>query len=95
MGQDPRILIKEYDELTVVAAWSKHHENVGLSIAASIFVGAGVILLYILNLIYARRIFRAYHPKHGNGKPAEIAFKAYFISIVLTLVMGKPIRTIF
>lgn len=78
----------------MVLAWSKHLNNVGLGIAATIFVGAGVILLYILNLVYARRIFRAYHPKHGHGKPAEIAFKAYFASIVLTLIMGEPVRTV-
>lgn len=72
-----------------ITAWSKHNDNTRLAIAASIFVSAGVVLLYVINLIYAQRIFRAYHPKIGHSKLASNAFKAYFASIVAVLIMSE------
>ncbi|KAI5795587.1 hypothetical protein EDC01DRAFT_629523 [Geopyxis carbonaria] len=68
-------------------AWSKHPTNVNLAIAANVFLSAGVILLYIINLIYSQRLLRAYHPNFGNRPAVNSAFLAYYVSVVLVLIM--------
>ena len=68
-------------------AWACHPTNISLAIAASIFVAAGVVILFILNLLYAQRMFRAVYPVLGWSRPVSWAFKALYILVVLTIVM--------
>ncbi|KAH8719488.1 hypothetical protein GQ44DRAFT_658883 [Phaeosphaeriaceae sp. PMI808] len=60
--------------------------NINLGIAASIFVAAGVLILFIINLLWAQRILRAYHPTIGWHRAISITFKTIYIIVGLTLV---------
>lgn len=65
----------------------KNPTSIGLAIAANVLLSAGVILLFITNLNFAQRILRGYHPNFGRSIPVKYAFLAYYISIVLVLIM--------
>jgi len=66
-------------------AWSTHQHNISVAIAAQIFVAIGVILIFVINLIFAQRIVRASHPHFGWAKWFSWAFKLYYVSIVLMI----------
>lgn len=59
--------------------------NLRLSIAASIFVGAGILLVFVVNLLWAQRIVRSLHPHIGWHSNLSITFKILYVLIVLTL----------
>lgn len=61
--------------------------NLNLAIAAQIFVAAGVLLLFIINLLFTQRIIRAQHPTWGWHPAFSMALKALYVLIVFTLVM--------
>lgn len=67
--------------------WANYPTNARLAIAANIFVAAGVLLLYILNLLFSQRIIRATHPTWGWSKPFGLAFKALYVMIPFVLIM--------
>ncbi|RHZ50379.1 uncharacterized protein CDV56_103508 [Aspergillus thermomutatus] len=46
-------------------SWACRVTNIRIAIAAQIFVAAGVLLMFILNLIFAQRMVRAVYPKVG------------------------------
>ena len=46
-------------------AWTTRETNAGLAIAANIFLNVGVVLIYIVLLVLALRVFRATHPSLG------------------------------
>ncbi|KAK4246445.1 hypothetical protein C7999DRAFT_42133 [Corynascus novoguineensis] len=60
---------------------------VRLAVAAQIFTAAGVLLLFVTNLVFAQRIVRAYHPFFGWSKPASALFWALFASAVIVLIL--------
>ena len=60
--------------------------NANLSIAASIFVGAGVLILFVVNLLWAQRILRALHPTIGWHRGISIVFTFLYVVIGCTLV---------
>jgi hypothetical protein len=66
-------------------AWSTHLHNISVAIAAQIFVAIGVILIFVINLIFAQRIVRASHHHFGWAKWFSWAFKLYYVSIVLMI----------
>lgn len=68
-------------------AWACHQHNARLAIAAQIFVAAGVIILFILNLIYAQRMLRAAHPRVGWSRPLSYIFKGLYILVLISLIM--------
>ncbi|EKG13385.1 hypothetical protein MPH_09411 [Macrophomina phaseolina MS6] len=61
--------------------------NVKLAIAAQIFVAAGVLLIYIINLVFAQRLIRAQHPRLGWSFRFGMFFKLTYIAVALTLIM--------
>ncbi|KAI9869171.1 MAG: hypothetical protein M1830_005470, partial [Pleopsidium flavum] len=67
--------------------WATRPTNIRIAIAASVFVAAGVVLLFIINLIFAQRIIRSAHPNFGWHKYFSLAFKVIYVLIVLTLIM--------
>lgn len=69
-----------------IAAISKPH-NIRLNIAASIFVAAGVLILYIVNLIFTQRLLRSFHPRFGWSKAFSFFFPILFGLIILTLAI--------
>lgn len=68
-------------------ALAYHPNNLRLGMAAQIFVAAGVLLLFILNLLYAQRLLRAFHPRVGWSRALSYFFKALYVIIVLSLAM--------
>lgn len=67
--------------------WATRQRNVRLGIAAQVFVAAGTILLYIINLIFAQRLIRAQHPRLGWHKAFKAVFALLYVAIVLTLAL--------
>lgn len=67
--------------------WATRPKNVKIAIAANIFMAAGVLLLFIINLIFTQRIMRATHPDWAWSKWFSLLFKGYYATIVLLLVM--------
>jgi hypothetical protein len=61
--------------------------NGRIAIAAQVFVSAGVVILYIVNLIFAQRVMRATHPNFGWHTTMSMAFKALYSLIVITITM--------
>jgi hypothetical protein len=68
-------------------AWATHLDNVSLAIAAQVFVAAGVILLFIINNIFAQRIMRASHRNSGWHPFFHYFFVAVYTLIVLSLIV--------
>lgn len=68
-------------------AWAANPNDASIAIAAGVFTSAGVVLLFVVNLIFAQRFVRAYHPHLGWSKPVTLAFRFLFFSIVANLVM--------
>jgi uncharacterized protein YceK len=60
--------------------------NVRLAIAAQIFVSAGVLILFVINIVFAIRLVRSTHPSVGWHPAFGIAFKVLYVLIGLTLV---------
>ncbi|KAI9694123.1 MAG: hypothetical protein M1822_003394 [Bathelium mastoideum] len=68
-------------------AWSTRPHNVRLGIAAQIFVYAGIVLLFAINLIFAQRCMRAQHPRIGWSIPFKAFFAFLLFGIIVTLIM--------
>lgn len=68
-------------------AWTCHPMNIRLAIAAQVFVAAGILLLFILNLLFAQRMLRAAFPRFGWSRLVSWAFKLLYILVVVTLAM--------
>ncbi|KAI4202912.1 MAG: hypothetical protein LQ346_001885 [Caloplaca aetnensis] len=67
--------------------WATRPRNVRIAIAAQIFVAAGVVLLFVINLIFAQRIIRAAHPHSGWHPFFSRSFTAIYVLIIVSLVM--------
>lgn len=68
-------------------AWACHPQNLQLAIAAGIFVAAGILLLFILNLLFAQRMLRAAFPRFGWSVALSWAFKVLYILIAPCIIM--------
>ncbi|KAK0620265.1 hypothetical protein B0T14DRAFT_480985, partial [Immersiella caudata] len=73
--------------LSMRIAWATHPRDVNVGIAAQIFTAAGVLLLFITNLVFAQRIIRAFHPFFGWNRGVTLMFRLLFGSIVAVLIM--------
>lgn len=69
-------------------SWAENPTNSGLAIAAQVLLSAGVVLLFIVNLVCAQRIMGAIHPVTGRTRPVRYAFKLYYASVVAVLIMA-------
>ena len=65
--------------------WATHPTNIPISIAANIFSNAGVFIAFLVNLIFAQRLFTAACPRIGNSALFGGAFKGLYVLVVLTL----------
>jgi len=71
--------------------------NINLAIAASIFVAAGVLIIFIINLFFAQRILRAMHPRIGWHPAVSIAFKILYglVACTLAIVITATVQSFF
>ena len=67
--------------------WACYPDDVQIAIAAGIFVAAGVLILFVINLIFAQRILRAAHPRFGWHKALSRVFLVLYILVGAMLVM--------
>jgi Protein of unknown function (DUF3112) len=67
--------------------WATRRTNVRIAIAAQIFTSTGVLLLFVINLIFAQRVLRASHPHFGWHKALSLAFITLYALIALMLIM--------
>ncbi|RFU27079.1 hypothetical protein B7463_g9247, partial [Scytalidium lignicola] len=65
--------------------WATRLSNARIAIAAQIFVFAGVILIFIINIVLALRLLRALHPDIGWKRMISLLFYVYIFSIILVL----------
>jgi hypothetical protein len=72
--------------LVLRIAWTTRPRSVRLAIAATIFLNAGILIVYIVNLILAQRILRAKQPHLGWNPVIRFMYRALYISIGLVLV---------
>lgn len=73
------------------SVWAFHQSNKGVIIAANIFLGAGIILLFAVNMQLSFRLYKALHPSaHGNKiKSLMLATQlSLVVLLVLTVVPG-------
>lgn len=67
--------------------WAYKPTNVSLGIASGIFANAGVLALFVLDLIFAQRCLRAAFPRLGWTKLAHNAFLVNYLLIPCVLIM--------
>ena len=67
--------------------WATRPKNISIAIAAQTFVAAGVVLLFVVNLIFAQRIIRALHPSTGWHPFSSGLFIALYTLIGINLIM--------
>ncbi|KAI9728851.1 MAG: hypothetical protein M1834_007238 [Cirrosporium novae-zelandiae] len=69
--------------------WATRPENAHIAIAAQIFTNVGVLVIYIVVLLLALRIFRATHSKLGwnrlLGKTLTVSYVLLLIAVLLTI----------
>lgn len=71
---------------TMRLVWASHPTNVRIAIAANVFVAAGVLIAFIVNLIFAQRILRSLHSRWAWARWLSLAFKLYYASIIVMLI---------
>ena len=78
-------------------AWTTRETNAGLAIAANIFLNVGVVLIYIVLLVLALRVFRATHPRLGWNnifrKTLQVAY--CLLGCALILIISFTILTFY
>lgn len=67
--------------------WATHQHNVRLAIAANVFVNAGVLVVYVVNLLFAQRILRARQPALGWHRVLGTILKVSYVGIGGALVL--------
>jgi len=67
--------------------WAEHTDNLRLMIASNIFTNAGILVIFILNLLLAQRILRAEQPHLGWSKALRTPCKALYALTGGVLVM--------
>jgi len=73
--------------------WATRQHNVSVAIAANIFVNAGILLIYIINFLFALRIFRARQPELGWNRILHYVCVAFYwvMGIALCLVISMVV----
>jgi hypothetical protein len=83
--------------LVLRIAWATRQTNIRLAIAAQIFVNAGILIIYIINLVLAQRILRAKHPRIGWNPILRTMYKILYatIGIALAAVIAAVVITVY
>ncbi|KAL9059446.1 MAG: hypothetical protein Q9162_001144 [Coniocarpon cinnabarinum] len=68
--------------------WAYHQQNIKLAIATQIFVAAGTVILFIINLFFTQRLMRARHPHIGWHAPFKVFIPGIFVGLtILGIIM--------
>uniref|UniRef100_A0A2D3VQY7 Integral membrane protein n=1 Tax=Ramularia collo-cygni TaxID=112498 RepID=A0A2D3VQY7_9PEZI len=68
-------------------AWATHPDNVSLIIAANILVQAGILIVWVVNIIFTQRIIRAVQPKLGWHPIASLVPKILYVLAGASLIL--------
>lgn len=68
-------------------AWATRPDNIRISIAASILFNAGVLILFVVNLIFLQRLVRAYHPRFGWSTGLKWTLRFLYFGIFACFIM--------
>lgn len=63
-----------------------HAHNIRLAIAAQIFTVAGVLIVFVINLLWTQRLVRSLHPHFGWHRIPSLLPKLLWPTIALTLI---------
>ncbi|KAI3319561.1 hypothetical protein HD806DRAFT_509372 [Xylariaceae sp. AK1471] len=72
---------------TLRIIWATRQHNVRLAIASNVFANAGVLVVYVINLIFAQRILRAKQPSVGWHPSISIVLKVFYGGIGAALIL--------
>jgi hypothetical protein len=93
------VLVSGFSAGTLVLriAWATRQHNIRLAGAANIFVNAGVLVIYIVNLVLVQRILRAKQPRIGWDPVLRVTYKIlyYTIGVVLAMVNTAVVISIY
>ena len=67
--------------------WATRQHNIKVAIASQIFNNAGVLIVYLVNLIFAQRILRAKHPRLGWNTALAQVFHIGYALLAGALIM--------
>lgn len=73
--------------LSLRIAWSRAPRNGSLALAAAVFTAAGVLIVFIVNLVLARRVVRGLHPGFGWHRGLTNGVKVLLGSVIGMLIM--------
>ncbi|CAJ2513520.1 Uu.00g016390.m01.CDS01 [Anthostomella pinea] len=73
--------------LTTRLAWASRPHDVAVAVSAGILTQVGSVLVFVIDLFFAQRVLRAYHPRLGWHPAARWAFRALVFCVVACLVM--------
>ncbi|CAD6445519.1 22cade39-10bb-4fd0-bdd9-eceb98af57d5 [Sclerotinia trifoliorum] len=65
--------------------WASYPTNIKIALAAQVFVAAGTILLFLINIIFTSRLLRAYHAWAWNPWIRN-TFRAAYVSLFVGLI---------
>jgi len=68
-------------------AWACYPRNIGLGIAANVFVYVGTIILFMIDWFFVQRIVRAQHQRLGWSTPYRIFHRGALAVLIITLIM--------
>ncbi|KAI0171757.1 hypothetical protein GGR52DRAFT_438086 [Hypoxylon sp. FL1284] len=68
--------------------WASYPNNVNALIASSVMTQCGSVLIFIINLFFAQRILRAYHPRLGWHRGACYAVWFLIACVLCCLIMA-------
>ena len=77
--------------------WACYPHDVQVAIAAMIFVSAGVLILLLINVIFAQRIVRAAHPHFGWHRAFHWAFTILYalIFVMLAVIITVTVQSFY
>ncbi|KAI1179458.1 hypothetical protein F4777DRAFT_601046 [Nemania sp. FL0916] len=83
--------------LAMRMAWAAHARSADVAIAAGILTQTGSVLVFVLNLLLAQRVLRAYHPRLGwhRGATAVLALLVAGVVASLLLVIAVTVHSFF
>ncbi|KAJ9145188.1 Family c-likeg-protein-coupled receptor protein [Coniochaeta hoffmannii] len=73
--------------LSTRIAWAANPTSLNIGIAAGIFTQAGVLLLFVVNLLFSQRILRAYHPNIGWHPAVKWTYVALLGIVIAMFIM--------
>lgn len=69
-------------------SWARDPRSSTLAIVAQVFNSAGILIIYIVNIVFAQRILRARNPAIGWNPILSNLLKIFYVLIFGTLIMG-------